>query len=102
MLDLDPTRPPDSPVDAATLILLRDSSHGLELFCLQCTLRSAFMAGAIVFPGGRVDADDHAPAWQPLVLPPSPRLLELGDRDTATAFAVAACRECLEEAAILP
>lgn len=103
LLDLDPTRPPVTPVDAATLVLIRDAARGLEVFCVQRSMASGFMAGAIVFPGGRVEQDDANPAWDALVLSASERLGALAeDAIHARALAIAACRECVEEAAILP
>ncbi len=66
-------------------------------------MASGFMAGAVVFPGGRVEPDDADDAWQALVVPASPRVASLAnDAAHARGLAVAACRECLEEAAILP
>jgi len=102
LLDLDPNRPVSPPTDAATLVLVRDTDAGLEVFCVRRVLSSRFMGGAVVFPGGRVDAADHDPAWQTVMLPPGPRVTELGSADMPRALVVAACRECLEEAAILP
>jgi 8-oxo-dGTP pyrophosphatase MutT (NUDIX family) len=93
LLNLDPTRPPVAPVDAATLVLLRDGSNGLEVFCVERNRKSRFMGGALVFPGGKVDAADRDPAWRPLLRAP---------HDMPWAHALAACRESLEEAAILP
>ena len=42
-------------------MLVRDRS-GLEVFMLRRNLRSVFVAGAYVFPGGAVDAQDADPA----------------------------------------
>jgi len=84
MLDLDPNREGVAPRDAATIVLLRDAAAGMEVFCVERNKKSRFLGGAIVFPGGRV---------------------EDSDREGATAeddhLRVAACRETLEEAAIL-
>ena len=65
---------------AATVMLLRDTSAGLEVFMLRRHAGMAFAAGMYVFPGGRVDDADGA-----------------GD----PGFVVAAIRECYEEAGIL-
>lgn len=67
---------------AATVMLLRDGTDGLEVFMLRRTSSAAFAAGMYVFPGGRVDDADVAVA---------------GDR----AFEFAAVRECFEEAGVL-
>ena len=113
MLDLDPDRVgrnEAAPVDAATLIVLRDATGGegrkLEVFCVQRNARSRFMGGAIVFPGGKLDAADRDPGWGPLVTAPwaprAPRARFADDEATLRALAVAACREALEDAALLP
>ncbi len=92
MLDLDPTREGAAPRDAATLVLLRDGATGVEVFCVERNKKSKFLGGAIVFPGGRVEESDGDASWSALVTDPS---------STLRAFAVAACRETLEEAALL-
>ena len=103
MLDFDPNRPIASPKDAATVIVLRDALEGLELFCVERHARSGFLGGAVVFPGGKVDAGDQDPGWKALSTPLSERARQLAELETvALGFAVAALRELLEEAAILP
>jgi 8-oxo-dGTP pyrophosphatase MutT (NUDIX family) len=47
------------PQPAATVAPLRDGPHGLEVLLLQRSPVLAFAPGAWVFPGGRIDADDH-------------------------------------------
>lgn len=78
---------------AATLILMREAAAGPpELLMLERASTMAFAAGALVFPGGRVDDDD----------------LELADALSAgqteereqLAQRVAAIRETIEEAGI--
>jgi 8-oxo-dGTP pyrophosphatase MutT (NUDIX family) len=75
----------DDPIPAATLIVVRDRPGGApELLMVERAQGMAFAAGAMVFPGGRID-----PA----------------DRDMASVLgvdgaAVAAVRETLEETAI--
>ena len=84
--------------DAATVLVLRDSSSGPEVFMVRRHDRAVFMAGAYVFPGGAVDAADarwcdgmdHAAAQIPDL---SPAL--------ALALHVAAVRELFEEAGVL-
>lgn len=79
---------PDA-IPAATLVLMREAAGGPpELLVTERTGQMAFAAGALVFPGGRIDADDHA---------------------TGTAFAlrdaaarIAAIRETIEETGIAP
>jgi 8-oxo-dGTP pyrophosphatase MutT (NUDIX family) len=95
--------PPAEPRDAATVVIVREGARGLEVFCVERHNRSAFLGGALVFPGGKVDAADRADAWAPLStrLGARPRSFA-SDEATARAFAVAVLREALEEAAIIP
>lgn len=103
MLDLDATRTTTPTKDAATLLLLRDGRRGPEIFYVERNRRSAFMGGAIVFPGGKVDALDADEAWDTRVTAPHPSSERFSSSARhATALAVAACRESLEEAKILP
>lgn len=48
--------PPDEP--AATVILLRDGSNGVETLMLRRNSKLNFAGGLWVFPGGRVDPED--------------------------------------------
>lgn len=71
---------------AATILLLRDSSAGLEVLMVARAREVDFASGALVFPGGRVEPTDAALA------PP---------QDPLGAFRVAAIREAWEESGIL-
>ncbi len=88
----------ESPRPAATVVVLRDSPRGPEIFMVKRSGKSGFMPNAHVFPGGRVDPED---AQTPV---------RGGDRDhprmglrrdLATAYQVCAVRETYEEANIL-
>ena len=81
--------------DSATVLLLREESGALEVFMVRRNTTVDFMAGAHVFPGGKVDAADADPAAQA-------RLRGLADARAAPALYVAALRETLEEAGVLP
>ncbi len=48
------------PVDAATVLLLREGPSGMEVFLLERHLKSDFAGGAYAFPGGKVDRQDLA------------------------------------------
>ncbi len=103
MLDLDPERAPAPAVAAATLLLIRQGEAGPELFCVRRHAQSPFMGGAVVFPGGKLDAADADPAYQDLSRGIAPRALALAaDPTEALALCVCACREALEEATLLP
>lgn len=52
-------------VPAATAVLLRDSSGGVETLLLRRNPDLPVMGGVWVFPGGRVDAADRATAGDP-------------------------------------
>lgn len=76
----------EAAIPAATLIVVRDGAAGRPptLLIVERAEGMAFAGGALVFPGGRIDADDHALAG------------ELADG----AARVAAVRETIEETAI--
>jgi 8-oxo-dGTP pyrophosphatase MutT (NUDIX family) len=103
MLDLDPNREAVPPKDAATLVVVRDAAGGgVEVFCVE-RQKVGFLGGAIVFPGGKLDPADLDPAWGRLANAPiAPATPWAADAATSRGLAVAACREALEEAAILP
>lgn len=67
------------PIPAATAVLVRDTTEGLETLMLRRNAQGAF-GGMWVFPGGRVDADD-------------------GDGEAGARRAAA--RETLEEASLV-
>jgi 8-oxo-dGTP pyrophosphatase MutT (NUDIX family) len=108
---LEFTTPPGAasvPADAATTIVVRRATDGvgIEVFCVERNRQSRFMGGAIVFPGGKLDATDSEDAWAAVITAPrlpASRLTPFA-RDEAhfRALAIAAARETLEEACILP
>ncbi len=51
---------PDA-VPAATVAVLRDGPDGVEVLMLQRDRSLSFAGGMWVFPGGRIDAEDHGP-----------------------------------------
>jgi len=116
------------PTAAATVLVLRSahgagasggagpgvSGVGIEVFCVRRHANVAFLGGAVVFPGGKLDPADRE-VHGPFAREVGERSLLLIDdgagstgsaadagRAESTALAVAACREALEEAAILP
>ena len=48
------------PRAAATVLTLRDAPNGYEILMVRRNVRSEFMGGVYVFPGGGLDDDDHA------------------------------------------
>jgi len=75
----------EAPIEAATVILLRDSGAGLETLMLRKNSKIAF-GGMWVFPGGRVDDADRA---------------GLADDDAFEAARRAAVREAEEETGLV-
>jgi 8-oxo-dGTP pyrophosphatase MutT (NUDIX family) len=100
------------PSRASTVVLLREGGAsrpggpGCEVFFVRRHAKSAFMANAYVFPGGRVDEADAAPELVDRVEGVSLSALatRMGagvDQETAAAHLVAAIREAFEEAGVL-
>ena len=81
---------------AATILLVRDGTNGLEVFMVVRHHAIDFASGALVFPGGRVDENDHDVASQPDLCPNPDCLLT-----TEMAFRVAGVRETFEECGVL-
>ncbi len=81
---------------AATVLLLRDSADGMEVFMIVRHQSSDFASGALVFPGGRVDPEDHDLAADAGVFAP-----QHGVNAEAAALRVAAIRETFEECGVL-
>jgi 8-oxo-dGTP pyrophosphatase MutT (NUDIX family) len=52
------------PIPAATLVLMRPVPQGgpPEILMIERSRLMAFAAGALVFPGGRIEPDDHESA----------------------------------------
>lgn len=94
------------PRPAASVIILRDTAAGLETFLLKRHGASAVLAGAHVFPGGKVDPGDSRDDMLAL-LDQAPHELarQLNEPQLATVTAaglfVAALREVLEECGVL-
>src|ERR1700740_1180344 len=51
-------KPVAVPVPAATILLLRDGVDGLEVFMVKRHHQIDFVAGALVFPGGKLEKGD--------------------------------------------
>ncbi len=60
MPEPSPARSPPLPVPAASLILLRQGADGLEVLVGRRSLTTRAFPGAIVFPGGKIEAQDAA------------------------------------------
>jgi len=79
------------PIPAATLILMKPQPSGPpKLLVMERAQSMAFAAGAIVFPGGRIDPEDEALA------------ATLGAASDDAPARIAAIRETIEETGIGP
>jgi 8-oxo-dGTP pyrophosphatase MutT (NUDIX family) len=86
---------PITPRPASTVLLLRDGPGGIEVLMVTRNVASDFASGALVFPGGRVDAADGKVDMLSRCRPVA------GSDAAAMAFRVAAVRETFEEAHLL-
>ena len=80
MSDIPEARP------ASTVVLLRDSEHGMETLMLRRNKALLFAGGLWVFPGGAIDQEDF----------------DAAGGDVEGAARVAAAREAQEEAGLQP
>ena len=84
---------PVIPRPASTLLLLRDGADGIEVLMTARHEEAGFAAGALVFPGGKLDAADAE--LRPFCADAA------GLDDIALSFRAAAIRETFEECGIL-
>jgi len=86
---------PVKPRLSATVMIIRDAPEGIEVFMVVRHHKIEFASGAIVFPGGSLDASDR-----------DPRLRDVCDgieglSENVLATRVAAAREAFEECGVL-
>jgi len=88
---------------ASTVVLARPAVPAFEVFLVRRHDKVAFMGGAHVFPGGRLDPADFIDAPERCCdgLDAAVARLPLRSAAEAIAFHVAAVRELFEEAAVL-
>ena len=88
---------------AATIIVVREAQPSYEIFMLKRTSRASFASGMYVFPGGRVDSDDHLHKYDAIRHGPTEdqaaQVAALGDE--WRGYWIAAIRETFEEAGLL-
>jgi 8-oxo-dGTP pyrophosphatase MutT (NUDIX family) len=84
---------PPEPRPSATILLVRDGARGLEVFMVQRHHQIDFATGAMVFPGGKVEAADADPALA--------ARCDADVADTLRPLHVAAIRETFEECGVL-
>lgn len=90
------------PRDASTLLLWREAGGHLEVLMGVRSAKHRFMPSRLVFPGGRVDAEDRTAPTLSELHPHTRGALELRAAPRlARAIAVAAVRELHEETGLL-
>ena len=93
-----PERPPRP---SATVVIVRDGTHGLETLLLRRAERGDHNSGAWVFPGGIVDAADARCHAYCTGLDDAAASATLGLPSGGLDYYVAAVRECFEESGLL-
>ncbi len=90
----DQIKPP-APLPSATILLLRDGARGIEVFMVKRHHQIDFASGALVFPGGKVDAHDRDQALR--------KSTDGADKldDLHLSLTASAIREAFEESGIL-
>jgi len=93
---------PVDPRNAATVILMRPSADGPEVYYMRRQVSMDFAGGMCVFPGGGVDKRDFDTTVAWAGPPPAAWAARLGcDEETARALVCAAVRETFEESGVL-
>jgi 8-oxo-dGTP pyrophosphatase MutT (NUDIX family) len=95
------TRPAEP---SASTVLVRDGEGGLEVCMLERHIETDFAGGALVFPGGKLDARDAAlpeTCWDGIDPAAHAAALGVEQPEEALALHVCAVRETFEEAGVL-
>lgn len=93
---------PPIPKDSATVMLLREGGHGVEVFLQRRVSAMAFAGGMTVFPGGGVDSRDTEDSVRWAGPQPEEWATRFGcDTSLARALVCAAVRETFEESGVL-
>jgi 8-oxo-dGTP pyrophosphatase MutT (NUDIX family) len=87
-----PSKPNPVARPASTVVILREGGAGIEAFMVVRHHAIDFASGALVFPGGKVDAQDSDAAWDELAPSADP---------ANRSLVVAAARETFEEAGLM-
>lgn len=89
--------------NAATVVLARDSDQGPQVFMLERNVKSEFVSGAYVFPGGAVDKNDSHETLESICkgVTDAEASRATGLDSGGLGFWVAAIRECFEECGVL-
>ena len=85
------TTSPVTPIDSASVLVVRDTPSGIEVLMTERPSTMGFAAGALVFPGGKLDEGDRDPYFSALC----------GVDCNDLHMRVAVLRELFEETALL-
>jgi 8-oxo-dGTP pyrophosphatase MutT (NUDIX family) len=88
-------KPASMPIPAATILIVRDGTEGMEVFMVKRHHQIDFVAGALVFPGGKVAKGDYDAGLSDFTQGAEGWSTEM------RALATAAIREAFEESGIL-
>lgn len=93
-----------TPTPAATLVIVKDSADGPLVLLQQRSAQARFVAGAWVFPGGKLEQGDSDPRWaaRSHTLDDASASQMMGVPGGGLAYWIAAIRESFEEAGLLP
>lgn len=96
----------DPPLDAATVVMLRDGEDGLQVLLMRRHQASNVLGGVYVFPGGKLDAADQDAQWLSRLSQDSDILHQRLNEPAlpsqrAVGLFVAAMREAFEECKVL-
>lgn len=92
------------PRQASTVMLIRDTHPGMEVFMVRRAVQSEFMPDVYVFPGGSVNPDDHQAEQAPGLCMSIPPYMGIDPQERTilgTGIRAAAIRELFEEANVL-
>ncbi len=105
---IHPAKPLAPLLQAATVLLLRDSPQGLQVLMTRRAMTASFAPGAYVFPGGGIEFDDekYAQNSHSAVIKPAQIALDsIATRVSQTplqiTWALAAIRESFEELGVV-
>jgi len=88
-------KPVPAPVPAATILIVRDAAEGMEVFMVKRHHQIDFVAGALVFPGGKAAKGDYDTGLSEFTQGAE------GWNAEMRALGAAAIREAFEESGIL-
>lgn len=93
---------PVPPREAATVVLVRDSLQGVEVFMIRRASSMAFAPDRMAFPGGRIDPSDKDEVpWSGWTPTRCCKKMGIEDVEAARRAVIAAVRETYEECGVL-